>query len=222
MLRAMERTALRGRLGVTFSEGFNPRPVVSLACPRPVGVASLEDLVVTRLTGEWSAPDILHRLGTHAPAGMTFHRAGVLHDKQPPQPRRAEFELLLPPRQRQTVARRLEELAPRDAWPIERMISVKGHGPRKGRFPRTVDLRPLVERVELLQDRLRWAFVPVGEAWARPGEWLGLVGLDGRVDLARVVRTAVTYRPEPQTPDPASQHPPNEPETPQGEDEDPI
>jgi len=58
---------------------------------------------------------------------------------------------------------------------------------------RRIDLKPLVPEIHLGDSMLRWTERPLGQLWARPGEVLRFVGLDERVDLAGVVRTAVEY-----------------------------
>jgi hypothetical protein len=65
----------------------------------------------------------------------------------------------------------------------------------RGRPPgaRRLDLRPLVPHIALEAHSLRWTLAPAGDVWARPAEVLEALGLDGQVDLAAVVRTAVDY-----------------------------
>lgn len=48
-LRVFQRACARARLPVKFTEGFNPHPKLSLPLPRPVGVASDDELLVLRL-----------------------------------------------------------------------------------------------------------------------------------------------------------------------------
>ena len=49
MMRAMERLVCRAKLPLKYTQGFNPRPVLSLSLPRPVGVASRAELLVVTL-----------------------------------------------------------------------------------------------------------------------------------------------------------------------------
>ena len=193
----MERIVTRARLEVRYSQGFNPRPILSLVCPRPVGVASRDDLVVVALDAPVSARALLAELNSHAPRGMSFDRVGIVTSKATPRPRRADYRLDLPPSKAAAVTDRLAELARRDDWPVERLVSHRGG--RKGMTARTIDLKPLVSAAAVRDGRFGWTLEPQGEKWARPGEVLRMVGLDERVDLARTVRTAVTYEPEPQS-----------------------
>jgi radical SAM-linked protein len=186
--RAIQRLLGRARLPVQFSRGFNPHPVFSLACPRPVGVVSRDDLLVLSLTEPRSAAAVIAPMNRHAPAGMRFLRARTLADRCRPRVRQVCYELPLPPGRAGQVSRRLEAFAEAESWPVER--TPVG---RRGRAARTVDLKRLVPHVELDAGLLRWGLAPQGDLWARPGEVLGAFGLDPQADLAGVVRTAVDY-----------------------------
>lgn len=201
MMRVTERTAIRAGLPLAYSQGFNPRPVLSLVCPRPVGVASRDDLLVVSLAEPMQAEDLLRRLNRHVPRGMEFVRAGTLAGKGTPRPVRADYELRLPPRAAPDVQARLDDLDRRESWPVERLRSAGRRKRRAPAAPRTLDLKPMVAQVGCSGGTLRWVLVPQGDQWARPGELLGLLGLDPRVDLAGVVRTAVRYQPAPQPQD---------------------
>ena len=50
MLRVLQRACVRAGIGVLYSQGFNPRPKISLPLPRPVGVESDEELLCLRVT----------------------------------------------------------------------------------------------------------------------------------------------------------------------------
>lgn len=191
----MGRIVTRARLEVRYSQGFNPRPILSLVCPRPVGVASRDDLVVVALDAPVSAQALLAELNRHAPIGMRFDRVGIVTSKATPRPRRADYRLDLPQSRAAAVTDRLAELAGRGDWPVERLVSRRGR--RKGMTARTIDLKPLVAGADVRDGRFRWTLAAQGEKWARPGEVLRLVGLDERVDLAETVRTAVAYEPTP-------------------------
>jgi len=191
MMRAVERAACRAKLPLRYTQGFNPHPVLSLTCPRPVGVASRDDLLTLRLDQEVQASDLLGRLDRCAPRGMRFLRARVLEGKGGPRILKTHYELALQAHQVEPVAARLRELAGQECWTVERLISPK-EGP-KDKKARPIDLKPLIGELRLDETVLRWQGVPQGDLWARPGELLALLGLDQRVDLARGVRTAVEY-----------------------------
>jgi hypothetical protein len=77
----------------------------------------------------------------------------------------------------------IDRLERRESWWVE----------RAGAKVRRIDLRPLVEELGIDAEGLRMVLLPHEGRWAKPGEVLGLVGLDGRVDLAKLTRTDVVY-----------------------------
>ena len=182
-LRAIERVAARAALPLSYSQGFNPHPVMSLALPRSVGVAAKDDLLVLSLTEPMTAEDLLAGLNRCAPRGMTFTAAEATTGK-PPRPVRAFYRLPLPPESAADVDDRLARLGAQEHWPLERVTD-------KAR--RTMDLRPLVQLLRRAGGEIEIVLCRQGDLWARPGEVLTLLGLDERVDLARLVRSGAEY-----------------------------
>jgi len=189
-MRAVERAARRACLRLRYSQGFNPRPRLSLVCPRPVGVATRDDLLVLSLDASADGSQLLGRLNEHAPRGMRFLRAWEIARSSAPRALRARYELPVAEQDVQAVRRRLSELAEADCWPIEREVSARRDRSRRAG---AVDLKPLVERVRLVGRRLEMNLLRRGDLWARPGEVLRLLGLDERTSLAGAVRTEVEY-----------------------------
>ena len=192
----------RARIPLRYSQGFNPHPVMSLAAPRPVGVASADDLLAVSLDQPEGEPDrvdaaeLLGRLNAQAPRGMRFLAAERFEGKSP-QPCRVSYRTPLEGRRIEQVGRRLDELAGMESWPLERLTTAK-RGSERGRFaPRTIDVRPLVADLRISEGSLCMSLVGRCDMWARPGEVLRLLGLDERADLARTVRTCIDCKQEP-------------------------
>jgi radical SAM-linked protein len=190
IMRAMERAAGRAKLPLSFTQGFNPHAKLSLVCPRPVGVAALDDLLVLGLDEPMEEAEIVARLNRCAPPGARFLRARLLAHSRSPQPLRMRCQLPLDAGQQAKVQQRLRELATDDSWPVDRRVPAK---PRRPAEVKTVDLRPLVEDIRVDGELLKTVLIRRDSLWARPGEVLRLVCLDERMDLARVVRTEVEY-----------------------------
>ena len=194
VMREMQRLCTRADIPLRYSQGFNPHPVMSIACPRPVGVASLADVVVMDLDDTpdpLSPQDILTRANATAPQGMTFTRAENLQGKKTLHPRKIQYQLAIQPEEASRLAARLDELSGLPVWTVARRKADKaGHG----RFTHEdLDIRNMVADLRLEGQLLLWTQMPAGEVWAKPGEVLELLGLDGRVDLARLKRMDVEY-----------------------------
>lgn len=53
MLKVFQRACVRAGINVRYSQGFNPRPKLSLPLPRPVGVESDDELLCLQINREW-------------------------------------------------------------------------------------------------------------------------------------------------------------------------
>lgn len=204
-MRAVERLLSRARLPVAFSQGFNPRPVLSLAVPRPVGVASRDDRVVVKLSGECDPRSLLDALNRHAPSGMAFASATPI-DTASPTPQRVAYRAELHDAEARDVAQRINNLQQQDTWPIERRVKSRRKGGRKTDDPprtKILDLKPRIARLELTGPCLQFETICSNAAEARPVDVLDLLGLASRETLARLVRVEITddTTPPAQTPD---------------------
>ena len=188
-MQAVELAASRAAIPLQYTQGFNPHPRLSMPCPRPVGVATLDDLVVIILTEPVEATGLLERLNAQAPEGMHFTRAEKL--SATPQPVRMHCELPVKPEQLGAVRDQLAQLQASASWPVRRAKKPRARRGKTG--PKTVDIKPLVEAIDLNQRVLRITLTGCNGRWARPAEVLDLIGLDRRADLASLVRSQVEY-----------------------------
>jgi len=194
MMRAIERTAVRAGLDLAYSQGFNPHPLISLTCPRPVGVASDDDLLVFWLNEPClqTPASLTEALNAHCPPGMRFFHARPLPRGPCPQVRRIRYELPLAAGRAEALASLIEQLRQVNAWPVQR--ADKGEPERNGRpkAVRTINLKPLVASLALEPDRLTFVLHAGGGQSARPAELLTLLDMDVQ-DTSRLVRAAVDY-----------------------------
>ncbi len=190
-MRTVIQTAVRAKVPLKYTEGYNPRPVVSLVCPRPVGVASRCDLAVMSLNEPAEADELLDRMNRNAPIGMKFTSAKKFSRKRAPQPLAADYELSVDEKKANYVKNAVGDLGDRDQWNVERIVS--GKGSRKRKKTRRIDLKDMVKDLKVTDNRLRMTLAPRGDLWPRPAEVLRLLGMDERVDLAAMVRTGIQY-----------------------------
>ena len=93
-LSLFQRACVRLGIDVRYSQGFNPRPKISLPLPRPVGVESDDELLVLAVNGEPS-PDLLkteHWI-TQLPEGCELKSISIAREKPSFQPCRATYRL---------------------------------------------------------------------------------------------------------------------------------
>ena len=201
LVRVMERAAARAKLPVRHSQGFNPRPRLSLVLPRPVGVASRCEVMVIDFdadlpvaqpfqavraqagkpvppgtAGETPAtlPDWAAALGRQLPPGLAVGRAHPLPPGRQPQSEQVTYAMELDSDEAAAVAARLKELDRQPSWPVRRQ--------RHGAPPeaaRDIDLRPLVRALDLAGTTLTFTLATGPSGSARCGEVLSLLPLSG-------------------------------------------
>ena len=70
IMRLWQRAMLRGRLPIAWSQGFNPRPKLSLGPARNVGVEGLSEYVDAEFNGMITAKEIVETLNGIFPEGV--------------------------------------------------------------------------------------------------------------------------------------------------------
>lgn len=185
-MRLFERALSRAQLPVKFSQGFNPRPRLSLPLPRAVGIASAADLLVVDLDEGIEPTDAVERLNSQMPAGLTLVEAWTIADKRPPQPVRVDYELPLPPEHVDAVSEAIHRVMTAATWNIERA----GPGRKKAK---SIDLRQYLEDASVREGTLRWTVSVTAEGSLRPAELLAAVGLKPEDWHHRVRRTGVCW-----------------------------
>ncbi len=69
-VRTFHRTVRRANLDMTFSQGFNPHPVMTVAMPLSVGVTSDGEYMKIGFDGDYSEKEIMERLNDAFPEGF--------------------------------------------------------------------------------------------------------------------------------------------------------
>ncbi len=192
LMRSCQRMAVRAGLALHYSQGFNPHPALSLACPRPVGVASRDDLLVVTLDEPVSSVDLIGQLQHAAPKGMAILGARELPAKATPQPAQSHYELPLDADTVEPVAQAVADHDSQDAWPVERRAKKSPRQRRNAPATRMIDIKPSVVELVVDEAALRFTIRHQQRGTAKPGEILGMVGL-GEATLAKLIRTRIEY-----------------------------
>ena len=188
LMRLLARAARRAGLPVAQSEGFNPRPRISLLLARGVGVASEGELAEIDLS-EWvSVGEFARQLSAQLPEGLRVERAEIAH----PNVRRRVTEIGYrvtfrggPPVSAGDVER---FLALREA-PVDRERK-KSNGPRE---VRRVDVRPLVRTLRVEGDSVEMSLAVTEQGTTRVEEVFQALGVgpDRLLGDGSVTRTAM-------------------------------
>lgn len=154
-IKVFQRACARASIKVRYSQGFNPRPKLSLPLPRSVGTASDDELLSLELealdsvsTGPQSqllfdTKQFKDTLGAQLPEGFELVSIKVAKTKTSPQPTSATYILAVKPEYiDEKLKVKIEILLASDHLYFNRPKS-------KGGDLRQVDVRPFLSSIEL-------------------------------------------------------------------------
>ena len=99
LILTWERTFRRANLPLSYSEGFNPRPVINLAAPLPLGYISTAEIGDFWLSELLNPDELLESLNRSLPPGLLIHdlrEIAQLHGgKLPSLVERSEYSITL-------------------------------------------------------------------------------------------------------------------------------
>jgi radical SAM-linked protein len=150
-MKVFQRACARAGLDVAHTEGFNPRPRLSLPLPRSVGVESDEELlafVVRSDDGEDAAVDVegrvQRRLSEQLPQGCEILSCTAVRGGRTPLPRSAAYVLAVRPEYLDEQLRnRIKDLLAGETLVLRRQVDEKA-----SRF-KDVDVRSFLKSIEL-------------------------------------------------------------------------
>jgi radical SAM-linked protein len=187
-LRLFRRALARAGIPVRHSEGCNPRPRLRIALPRPVGVASLDELLIVEMDSVENPSDVLTRLSAQVPQGMRLVSAERPADRDRCLPCEVQCELAIDPAQRDAIADAVSRFLSRDTVVVQR--TTPGDA-----AVRSVDIRRYVRDMTVCGDFVTWTQAVSQSGTARMAEILDAIDLSAGDHLHRVVRRRVSYEP---------------------------
>jgi len=99
LILTWERTFRRANLPLSYSEGFNPRPIINLAAPLPLGFISTAEIGDFWLSELLNPDEVLESLNRSLPPGLIIHdlhEIAQLHGgKLPSLVKRSEYSITL-------------------------------------------------------------------------------------------------------------------------------
>jgi radical SAM-linked protein len=140
LMRAWERALRRAQVPLAYSEGFHPRPKISIAAPLPVGFTGCGEVMDIVLSRHTSPYNLTKRLKPHLPPGLEILFVEEVYLSLPSlqsQMRYAEYRVVV--ESGETLAemeKRVEQVLSARNLPCQRK--------RKGKVTE-YDLRPLID-----------------------------------------------------------------------------
>ena len=183
MMRLWERALRRAGLPLRMSEGFNPRPKLSLSEPRSVGVASEAEILEFELA-DWGNPDeVLQDLRQQVPTDVEVLRMDLVRPADKAHPCAVAYVARLPVPCSDLQDRVAKLLALAEA-PVVR------HRPTGDKH---LDARPFLESAEAEgAEAVRMLLRTGPDGTVRADEVLRLLGFDAEtVGRALICRTEI-------------------------------
>lgn len=175
--RTLERTMRRANLPLAYSEGFTPRPKLSLASALPLGFTSEAEIADFWLTEGLPPSEVEKAFTSSQPPGIRLHRVESITK---------EAEKLQTSLKAAQYTIRLAESVPELEGKLSRLLQAEEvliRKVKKGK-KKTVDIRPLIEGIELVSQTgetkplLIMNLKAEPSATGRPDDVLEALGLD--------------------------------------------
>ena len=201
-LSVFQRACVRAGLQIQYSQGLNPRPRLSLPLPRPVGVASDDEMLCIQIqknTGEYKEnlstrvhKDIVSQL----PQGFELLSVNMAEVNTSFQPCSAQYILTIRKEyMNEQLKANIKNLMESESIDIERqIIGKKSAIGTRGSNVKNINVRGFLESIELDQDSIivTCRITPAGSI--RVEEILSLLRLDVEKLALPIRRTNVVWK----------------------------
>ena len=180
-LKVFQRACVRAGIKIRYSQGFNPRPKISLPVPRSVGVESEDELLCFKIETSGVSFDkeqLKERLSVQLPKGFELFSVEVAKSKASLKASGVEYMLVVCDELSDEWCSKLRErigcLLASESLDLDRQIDAKGN-------MRNVDVRPFLESIEF-DSKSIMVKCKIGSAGSiRVGEIMELLELDENV-----------------------------------------
>lgn len=180
LAKIWERVLRRAQLPILYTEGFNTRPRLQLACPLPLGISSEYEIIDLALNEalDYQAEQLITALKEVSPAGLDIYE---IYDVDPRAPtlqslaRSAEYNLtFVDGLSISYLEQKVNHILNSETLMIEKMRKHKGRK-QLTKF----DIRPLILNLKPTRPDQLWAHLAVGDQGnLRPEALLPLLDLE--------------------------------------------
>lgn len=185
-MRLFGRAIRRSGLDVAYSQGYNPRIRLGLVLPRPVGVASKDELLVLEMSDECQPKELGSRLAKHLPDGIRIDRCFELGPGPAPKAISSMYSLQLSPEKTTGLIDKIKRALAAEQLPVQRLSKREGKS-------RELDIRPYLKDMKIDGPELSFWLLHTQSGSAKPTEILALLDLDNDNNRAQLVREKTKY-----------------------------
>ena len=201
-LSVFQRACVRAGIEIRYSQGFNPRPRLSLPLPRPVGVTSDDEMLCIRIRKSTSPQEdsittqVHNSISAQLPQGFELLSVSVVETNTSFQPSSATYVLALRKEYiNEELKATVKRLLASDSLGIQRRITkTKSRTRHRESTVKNIDVRGFLESIELDSNGIivRCKITPTGSI--RIEEILNLLELDVEKLALPVRRTSVKWK----------------------------
>lgn len=182
-----ERAARRAELPLAYSQGFHPQPKMNLASALPLGFSSRCEMLDLRLERDITLDGLPERLNNTLPSGIQVLNVEQVDERAPAlqtQVVSAEYEVrMIDPSSPLRMG--FGEAVKRGIESVMESESIA-----RTRRGKQYDLRPLLEELKLLDDKIFMKLAAREGATGRPEEVLDVLGIpfeETRIERVRLI-----------------------------------
>ena len=188
-VRVFQRACARADIETAYSQGFNPRPKLSLPLPRSVGIETDDDLLCLGVEADapsFDSEQFKVKLAEQLPDGCELLTVSVAEDKKPNAVSATYMLVIRPEYLDDNLKNRIDSLLASENLNLERRIDASGN-------TRNIDVRGFLESIEFDDGKItvECKISPAGSI--RVDEILNLLELDAGKLGAPIRRTSVRW-----------------------------
>jgi radical SAM-linked protein len=201
-LSVFQRACVRAGIKIRYSQGFNPRPRLSLPLPRPVGVASDDEMLCIQLQNDTSEDEdcisikAQDSIMAQLPQGLELLSVNILKANTSFQPCSAQYILTVRKEYlNEELKATIKRLLASERLDIQRKITKKKSriGVRESTV-KNIDVRDFLESIELDNNSIIVKCKITSAGSIRIVEILSLLGLDIEKLASPIRRMSVQWR----------------------------
>ncbi len=189
----LTRSLVRAGIDMVYSQGYNPRPRLSLPLPRAVGVRSTDELLLARVncSQDDCCDDLGRRIAEQVPGQCRIDSVELMPQGVSFIPQSAQYVLsLVDSDSNVQIEQRIEALRDRLAQKEPVIVSRV-----QERSTRDKDVGGYIESIEQVDDRVIFQCKITPQGTVRADELLQLLGITAERLASPVLRKSVTWIP---------------------------
>ena len=181
------RACARARLPVRHSEGFNPRPRISLPLPRPVGIASDAERVLIEFSEPIAAETITARLSEQMPSGIHIRTGRILDSRDRCSPTLVRYRVTTQGIDRQLLECNAARMLRPEPINYRRFV-------HKNSRHVQIDLRPYIEAIDVADGHVDFTLLVTAGGSAKPAEICDELGIGARDVNHLILRLEIVWQ----------------------------